>query len=138
MTQTVLVNPDRQRPAATLLLITTALWLHEWFAALLVVGWVAWLILHERLEGQLGETLVRLWRRAWPPSTLVLFPLLAANALLYWVYVPIPGKVVPIALNLLGLSMIFGGWCVPLAGRARLRRAPGAPARAPEPLASKA
>jgi hypothetical protein len=106
----------RRRHAATLLLVTSVLWLHEWLPALLVAAWVSWLILHKRLEGSLGEALVRFWRRRWPPGTLVLIPLLAANALGYWVYAPMPGSVSLIALNLLGLGIVlFGGWW----GRAR-------------------
>jgi hypothetical protein len=129
VTQTAIAKSDRH--AATLLLITSVLWLHEWLAALLVAGWVAWLILHRRLEGDLGETLVRFWRRIWPPSPVVLVPLLAANAVLYWVYAPVPGKFMPVALNLLGLSMVlFGGWWTRLARPGRLRRAPVAPAGA--------
>ena len=106
----------RRRHAATLLLVTSVLWLHQWLPALLVGAWVSWLILHKRLEGSLGEALVRFWRRSWPPGTLVLIPLLAANALAYWVYAPMPGSVSLIALNLLGLGIVlFGGWW----GRAR-------------------
>ena len=140
MTQTAIVRSDqRHRHAATLLLITSVLWLHEWLAALLVAGWVAWLILHRRLEGDLGETIVRVWRRVWPPSALALVPLLAANAVLYWVYAPIPGKVMPIALNLLGLSMVlFGGWWTRLARPVRLQRAPAAPAGVSAPVSTKA
>jgi hypothetical protein len=140
VTQTHLVDADRRRRyAASLLLITSVLWLHEWLPALLVAAWVAWLVLHARLEGDLGTTLVRLWRRAWPPGSVVLTLLLAANALLYWLYAPIPGKIMPIALNLLGLSMVLGGgWWTRLTHRERperLPRAPAAPAGAPEPLA---
>jgi hypothetical protein len=139
LTETGIMNADRvQRRAATLLLVTSALWLHEWFAAILVVGWVAWLVLHERLEGDLGKAIVRVWQRAWPPSTLVLIPLLAANALLYWAFAPIPGNLVPIALNLLGLTMIVGGWCARRVPRDWLRQAPVAPVGAREPLGRKA
>lgn len=118
------MNGDRRRRhAATLLLVTAVLWLHQWLPALLVAAWVSWLILHKRLEGGLGEALVRFWRRSWPPGPLALIPLLAANALAYWVYAPMPGRVLPIALNLLGLSIVlFGGWW----GKARsLGGAPG-------------
>ena len=130
MTQIAIAKSDRRhRHAAALLLITSVLWLHEWLAALLVTGWVAWLIFHRRLEGDLGETFIRLWRRIWPPSPVALVPLLAANAVLYWVYAPVPGKVMPIALNLLGLSMVlFGGWWTRLARPVELQRAPAAPA----------
>ena len=140
MTQTAIAKSDRpHRPAATLLLITSVLWLHEWLAALLVAGWVAWLILHRRLEGDLGEIFVRLWRRIWPPSPLVLVPLLAANAVLYWVYAPIPGKFTPFALNLLGLSMVlFGGWWTRLARPMRLQRAPVPPAGVSARVSTKA
>ena len=106
----------RRRHAATLLLVTSVLWLHEWLPALLVAAWVSWLILHKRLEGSLGDALVGFWRRTWPPHTLALIPLLAANALAYWVYALVPGGVTPLALNLLGLGIVlFGGWW----GRAR-------------------
>jgi hypothetical protein len=106
------MNGDRRRRhAATLLLITSALWLHQWLPALLVAAWVSWLILHKRLEGGFGDALVRVWRRTWPPGALVLIPLLAANTLAYWAYAPMPGKVMPIALNLLGLAIVvLGGW----------------------------
>ena len=140
MTQTAIAKPDRRhRHAATLLLVTSVLWLHEWLAALLVAGWVAWLILHRRLEGDLGETLVRLWCRIWPPSPAVLVPLLAANAVLYWVYAPIPGKFMPFALNLLGLLMVlFGGWWTRLARPVWLQQVPVAPARVSARVSTKA
>ena len=139
MTKTAMARPDqRHRHAATLLLITSVLWLHEWLAALLVAGWVAWLILHRRLEGDLGETLVRLWRRIWPPGPLVLVPLLVANAVLYWMYAPIPGNVMPIALNVLGLVIIlFGGWWPRLARPVRLQPVPVAPAGLPAGVSTK-
>jgi hypothetical protein len=140
VTRTAIAKSDRRhRHSATLLLITSVLWLHEWLAALLVAGWVAWLILHRRLEGDLGETFVRLWRRVWPPRPLALVPLLAANAALYWVYAPIPGKVMPIALNLLGLSMVlFGGWWTRLARPMRLQQASVPPVGVPARVSTKA
>jgi len=106
------VNRDRRRRlAATLLLVTSVLWLHQWLPALLVAAWVSWLILHKQLEGSLGEALLRFWRRRWPPPLVLLVPLLAANALAYWLYAPTLARVMPIALNLLGLSIVlFGGW----------------------------
>jgi hypothetical protein len=134
------VNGDRrQRRAATLLLVTSVLWLHQWLPALLVAVWVSWLILHKRLEGDLGEALVRLWRRTWPPHTVVLVPLLTANALAYWVYAPVPGGVMPFTLNLLGLSLLlFGDWWALLAHSGRLRSAPVAPGRVSDPVSGKA
>jgi len=140
VTQTAIVNSNRhQRHAAALLLITAVLWLHEWLAALLVVGWVAWLILHRRLEGALGDNLVRLWRRVWPPGPVLLVLLLAANAVLYWVYAPIPGKIMPIALNVVGLSMVlFGSWWTRLARPPRFQGAPVAAAAVSVPVSTKA
>jgi len=134
------MNGDRRRRhAATLLLVTCALWLHEWLPALLVAAWVSWLILHKRLEGGLGEALVRFWRRAWPPGPLVLILLLAANTLAYWAYAPVPGKILPIALNLLGLLMVlFGGWWGVLARSGWLRRVPAAPGGVPGPVSTNA
>lgn len=133
----------RRRHAAVLLLVTAILWLHQWLPALLVAGWVSWLILHKRLEGDLGAALVRLWRRAWPPPALVLIPLLAANTLAYWMYVPLTAKVLPAALSVLALSiLLFGSWWTPLArpeGYWTARRAPGsgpeATAALPRPTA---
>ena len=131
----------RRRLAGVLLLVTTILWLHQWLPAILVAGWVAWLILHKRLEGDLGATLARLWRRAWPPPAVVLVPLLAANALAYWVYVPDMAWVVPVALNVLGLSvLLFGNWWSLRIGPERSRTTrtapepgPGSPAALPRP-----
>ena len=123
----------RRRRAATLLLVTSVLWLHEWLALLLVAAWVTWLLLHRSIEGDLGAAVVRTWRRAWPPSGLVLIALLGANAFAYWVYAPIPENVVPIALNLLGLSIVlFGDWWA-LRRRATRRRVAAEPGTIPSP-----
>ena len=104
------VSSDRhRRRAGTLLLVTSALWVEEWLPALLVAAWVSWLVLHERLEGHLGEAIIRRWQRDWPPRAVPLVALLATSTLAYWVYAPLPGKILPIALNLFGLSMIFLG-----------------------------
>jgi hypothetical protein len=118
-----------RRRAATILLVTSLLWLHEWLPLMLVATWVSWLLLHKRLEGDLGDAIVRAWRRAWPPPTLVLIPPLATSALAYWLYVPVPGKILPIALDMLGLSLLLLGdsWAL-LARRGWLRPAPGAAA----------
>jgi hypothetical protein len=104
------VSHDRhRRRAGTLLLVTSAVWVEQWLPALVVAAWVSWLVLHERLEGDLGEALIGLWQRHWPPRALLLVPLLATSTLAYWVYAPLPAKITPIALNLLGLSMVFLG-----------------------------
>ena len=81
-------------------------------AALMVAVFVLWMILHKRLEGDLGQSFLCLRRRVWPPRALVLVPLFLAGILAYWVAdVPIPAKVMPVALNLLALSMLaFGDW----------------------------
>lgn len=47
---------------------------------MLVVTFVAWLILHKRLEAGLGDTLRLQWRRVWPPVPLVLIALVASTA----------------------------------------------------------
>lgn len=103
---------SRERSAAILLIVTSVVWLHQWFPALLVAAFVLWILLHKRLEGDLGTGLLRLWWRLWPPRTFVLVPLLLAGALLYWVAnVPITAKVMPVTLNLLALSvLLFGNW----------------------------
>jgi len=104
------VSVQRRRAAAALLILSWVLWLHSWVPALLIGVFVSWVLLHTRLEGDLGETLVRAWRRAWPPGTLVLIPLLVGSALVFWISdVPITAKVLPVALALLGLSTILLG-----------------------------
>lgn len=101
-----------RRRAGVLLIITSVLWLHQWFPALMVVGFVVWLVIHRRLEGDLGDRLLRLWQRRWPLPAMVLVPLLIGGAVAYAIAdQPLRTKLVPIALNLLGLSMVvFGNW----------------------------
>jgi hypothetical protein len=102
----------RERGASIVLIVTSVVWLHQWFPALLVAAFVLWVLLHKRLEGDLGKGVLRLWRRVWPLRTLVLVPLLLAGTLAYWVAnVPITAKVMPVTLNLLALSvLLFGNW----------------------------
>ena len=97
---------------AVLLIIASVLWWHRWVPALLLAGIVSWAILHRRLEGNLGRILGRLWRRVWPPRTIALVPLLSGGTLAYWVSdEPITPKVLPIALNIVALSiLLFGNW----------------------------
>jgi hypothetical protein len=101
-----------RRRAAVLLIITSVLWLHQWAPVIFVVGFVVWILLHGRLEGELGQRLAMLWRRGWPPATVVLVPLLAAGTLAYWaVDVPLSAKALPVAVNVLALSLLaFGSW----------------------------
>jgi len=103
---------QRRHCAAVLLIIASVLWWHRWVPALLLAGIVSWAILHRRLEGNLGRILGRLWRRAWPPRTIALVPLLSGGTLAYWVSdEPITPKVLPIALNIVALSiLLFGNW----------------------------
>jgi hypothetical protein len=88
------------------------LWLHRWVPAVLVVTFVVWVILHNRLDAGLGEVLHRRWRRAWPPGPLVLIALLFASALAFVLHdAPAKVKILPVGLDLLALSVIlFGKW----------------------------
>ena len=104
------MSVQRRRAAAALLVVSWALWLHPWVPALLIGVFVSWVLLHTRLEGDLGGTLVRVWRRAWPPGTLALIPLLVGSTLAFWISDgPITAKVLPVALALLALSTILLG-----------------------------
>ncbi len=102
---------DQRRPgAAVLVVLAWAFWSLHWGPALLVVTFVAWLILHKRLEAGLGDTLRRQWRRVWPPAPLVLIALLVASALAFvLVDAPATTKVVPIGLDVLAFSVILFG-----------------------------
>ena len=107
------MTPEQgRRHAAVLLILTVVLWFHEWIPAGLGVAFVIWVVLHKRLEGDLGQGLLPHWRRAWPPAPLVLVPLLVAGTLWYAVSNrPLSTRVLPIALSLLGLSMVvLGDW----------------------------
>jgi len=104
------VSVERRRASAALLILSWVLWLHPWVPALFVGMLVSWVLLHTRLEGDLGGALVRVWRRAWPPGPLVLIPLLVGSTLAFWISdVPITAKVLPVALALLGLSTTLLG-----------------------------
>jgi hypothetical protein len=108
-----------------LLILAAALWWHRWVPVLLLAGVVSWGILHRRLEGNPGRVLGRLWRRAWPPRTLALILLLSGGTLAYWVSdEPITPKLLPIALNIVALSiMLFGNWWTLFAHSRRFRTA---------------
>jgi hypothetical protein len=127
---------DRRR-AATLLLVSSALWVDEWLPVLLVATWMSWLLLHVQLEGGLGEALIRTWRRHWPPRPLLLIPLLASSTLAYWVYAPSPGNILPIGLNLVALSIVLLGdaWRA-IVRPGRLEGAPTARCRGAGPRAT--
>jgi hypothetical protein len=101
---------QRRRAAAVLLILSWVLRLHPWIPALLVGMFVSWVLLHTRLEGDLGGALVRVWRRAWPPGTVVLMLLLSGSTFVFWVSdVSITVKVLPVALGVCGLATILLG-----------------------------
>jgi hypothetical protein len=90
-----------------LLILTVVLWFHAWFPALLVVAFVIWVLLHKRLEGDLGRALLPLWRHVWPPAPLVLVALLVAATTAYWVSdQPVLRKVMPLTLTLFAPSRL--------------------------------
>jgi hypothetical protein len=99
----------RRHCAAVLLIVASALWWHRWVPAVLLAGVVAWAILHRWLE---GNPLGQLRRRAWPPGTSALVPLLVGVTLACWVSDgPTMPKVLPSALNVVALSiLLFGSW----------------------------
>ena len=101
-----------RRAAAVLFVLAWVFWLLRWGPAFLVVTFVAWLILHRRIEAGLGDVLRRQWRRAWPPGLPVLIALLVTSALTFVLYdAPTTAKVLPVALDVVALSMIlFGHW----------------------------
>ena len=104
-------HPHR-RGAAVLFVLAWVFWLIRWGPAFLVVTFVAWVILHHRLEAGLGDVLRRRWRRAWPPKLPVLIALLVVSALTFVLYdAPTTAKLLPVALDVLALSMILlGNW----------------------------
>jgi hypothetical protein len=89
-----------RRRAAVLLILAVALWFHAWFPAPVVAAFVAWVLLHKRLEGDLGHDLRPLWRRVWPPAPLVLVPLLVVTTMAYRVSEQLMlRKVLPLTLK---------------------------------------
>jgi len=101
---------SQRRRAVVLMSLAAALWWHEWMPALLVVAFVAWVVLHKRFEDERGEGPLRVWRRVWPPATLVLVALIVAGVAVYGVSNrPIEAKVLPIALNAVALAILVVG-----------------------------
>jgi len=102
----------RRRRAAALLVVAWTLALHAWIPALLAIAFVSWVIFHKRLERDFGEAPARHWRRGWPPGRPTLILLLATSATLVWESGARPlAKVLPVTLDILGLSVILlGGW----------------------------
>ena len=105
-------NHQGRRAAGVLFVAGWAFWLHRWVPTLLVVTFVAWLILHHRLEGGLGDVLHRWWRRAWPPGLVVLIALLVASGLAFVLLdAPVTAKILPVGLAVVALSLtLFGHW----------------------------
>jgi hypothetical protein len=120
---------ERRRRAAVLLVLAWTLVLHAWIPAILAIAFVSWVILHKRLEGDFGDALARRWRRGWPPGRLVLILLLAASMLVVWESDVRPlAKVLPVTLDILGLSMILlGGWLTPVRSLVDYQRTTVAP-----------
>ena len=109
-----------------LLILGSSMWFVQWLPAVFVAALLLWVIFHNRMEGDWGVVLLRQWRRLWPPTTLVLVPLLLAATTGLWVWErSVEAKVLPIALNVFALSMLlFGNWW-------RLFRHPGASRASP-------
>ncbi len=104
-----------RRTAGVLLVLAWMLWFHRWVPALLVAAFVVWVILHHRLEVDLGEMVLRRWRRIWPSGPLVLIPLLFGSALAFVLDdAPAKVKILPVGLDVLAFSMILFGnrWTV--------------------------
>lgn len=122
------VNDHHGRRAAALLLVFAwVFWLHRWVPLVLVVAFVAWALLHHRLEAGLGDVLRRRWRRAWPPGPWVLSALLLASTLAFVLQdAPVATKIVPLGLSALALSVVvFSTWW-PLVALPRWLGGPGA------------
>jgi hypothetical protein len=128
-------SAQRRHSASVLLIVASILWWHRWVPALLLAGFVSWGIVHGQLEGKLGRALHRLWRRSWPPGTVALVLLLAGGTLAYWVSEePITPKVLPIALNILALSiMLLGRWWTWSMHPRRFRPPEAGPVGSPSP-----
>jgi hypothetical protein len=103
------VKHQHRRAAGALLGLAWVFWLHRWTPAMLVVTFVIWAILHQRLEAGLGDGLLRRWRGAWRGPVL-LIALLAASTLVFVLGdAPVTAKIVPVGLDVLALSMMFFG-----------------------------
>ena len=101
-----------RRGAGILLVFAWAFWLHRWVPALLVAGFVVWVLLHHRLEAAPGEAILRRWRRVWPPGPVVSSALLSATLVAFALSgAPATAKILPVGLGILALSMTaFGAW----------------------------
>ncbi len=99
-----------RRYAAVLVILAAVLWRHRWAPALVVVTFVAWVVLHKRLESEPGVARQRAWQRAWPPATLVLVVLIAGGTALYSASShAMEAKIFPVALNAFAGLIVAGG-----------------------------
>ena len=107
----------RRRGAAVLIVLAWTAWLHYWVPAAMLLGLVAWLILHRQ-----GDVVRRGWQAAWPPGARVLVALLGAGILTFLAYdAPPVTRFLPIGLHALALSVLMFGtwWSSPLAALPR-------------------
>src|SRR2546425_421798 len=104
-----------RRRAAMFVIFAAVLWWLEWMPALLVLAFVAWLIVHKRLEAAYGDDLRRVRQRFWPPASIVLIALIVAGTAAYGVSSrALEAKMLPIALNVVALFTLLLGIRWPL------------------------
>jgi hypothetical protein len=103
-------EPRAARRAATFVILAAALWWHAWMPVLILVGFVAWAFLHTRFQGVRREGFMRLRRRLWPPSPLVLVAVIVAGTAVYVLSTDsLEAKLMPIALNIVAaVTVLFG------------------------------
>ncbi len=101
---------QRLRAATVLLFLAWTFRLHRWAPAFVVVAFLAWALMHTRLEAGLGRVLARRWAGAWPGGLVIVAVLLGASAVSF-VYADITpiAKVMPLALALFALSVLVTG-----------------------------
>lgn len=107
----------RRRGATVLIVLAWTAWLHYWVPAAMLLGLVAWLVLHRQ-----GDVVRRGWQAAWPPGARAIAALLGAGMLTFLAYdAPPVTKVLPIGLHVLALSVLLFGtwWSSPLAALPR-------------------
>jgi len=101
---------QRLRAATVLLCLAWTFRLHRWAPAFVVLAFVAWVLMHWRLEAGLGRVLAQRWGSPWPGGLVIVAALLCASAVAF-VYADIAplAKVMPVALALFGLSVLVTG-----------------------------
>jgi hypothetical protein len=97
----------RLRCVVVLLVLAWVFHLHRWVPAALVVTFVAWVLLHKRLEAGLGERLARRWRGTWPYGSSILIALAGVSAAAFVLAdAPVLMKVMPVAIAVAALSIV--------------------------------